>query len=404
MRHVSSLLSAAIVIMLIVACAPTPAAPVSQPASSASASSPAAAAPIKVGIMSSITGPTANLSNEMVDGAQLAVDLVNQAGGIGGRKVETAVCDDKYDAATATVCMTKLVNEDKVIAIAGPSQSAGTLTLIPIAERNKIPVISFAVLSGNYVTNPPPWVFAMYPAAPLETQALLNYITSKTTAKKIGVIHDSVPYATGMRDAFLPIAKAAGLDIVAVEQYQSTDTDFRPQLTKVQSAGADLIVELGGQTPPAIIAKQRYEMGIKAPMISASSVYGPGFDKFKEIAGAAATEGIVASLSTLDVYQTMPTSDPRTPVVQKFVAAFKAKYNREPVSYNGIAYDSMSLILESIKRAGPDPVKMRDALEAIQGFTGVTAVVSFSPKNHIGPTPESLVMTVVKDGKIVPLQ
>ncbi len=359
--------------------------------------------PIKIGIVTSMTGPAANTGLQELDAAQLAVELVNAAGGINGQMVEAVTCDDKYDAATAAVCMTKFVNDDKVVAVGGPMASAPELSIIPVAERLKVPNVAFAALTGDYIDNPPAWSFGMYPAAPIEARAILNYIASNIVGKKIGIILDSTPYSTSLRDLFVPLAKDAGFNVVAMEQYQPTDTDFRPQLTKIQSANPDVLVQFGGSIPPAIISKQKYDMGINVPMVAGSPVFGVGLDKFIEIAGTPATNGLVASLSTLDVYQTLSSSDPRTPVVQQFAAAFKKKYNREPVNYNGIAFDAMNLIFDAIRKVGTDPVKVRDALEQTQGFVGTTAIVGFNPKNHIGPTPESLVMTAVKDGKLVPV-
>ncbi|MGF7160986.1 branched-chain amino acid transport system substrate-binding protein [Rhodoligotrophos appendicifer] len=359
--------------------------------------------PIKIGIISSITGPAANTGQQELDGAQLAIDMANKAGGINGRQLQGVVYDDKYDPATAAVGMTTLVNSDNVVAVAGSTSSASVLALAPIAARLKVADVSFAALTGKFTKEPPAWIFGMYPPAPIESAAILKYLLSQKDIKKVAIIHDSVPYATTLRDQFMAAAKEAGLEIIAVESYQPHDTDFQPQLIKIQSAKPDVIVQFGGSIPPAIIAKTRYQLGIKTPMVAGSPVFGVGLKKFKEIGGDAAVEGLVASLSTLDVYKTLPASDPRTPAIQTFATAFKEKYGREPVNYNGLGYDAVNLIIDAIKRAGTDREKIRDALEATQNFAGTTAVVSFSPTNHIGPTPESLVMAQVKDGALVAL-
>ncbi len=330
---------------------------------------------IKIGINYELSGAVATYGQSSVDGIELAVDEINAAGGINGKKIVLVKYDNKSEPAEATTLANKLMTQDKVIAILGPATSGSFKAEIPVAVKNKIPVASGSATLDDVTVDKngvKEYAFRVCYNDSFQGTTMANYATKKFNAKKAVVIKDnSSDYGKGLAENFNKVFKAAGGEIVAEEAYVSGDTDFNAILTKIKALQYDVIYIPGYYQEAGLIIKQARAQGITVPILGAD-----GFDSptLLELAGATALT---------DVYFTNHYSSlDQDPLVLKFIADYKAKYNKEPDAFNALGYDLAKFVADGIKRAEKlDGESVKNALAATKDFAGVTGSFSID-ENH----------------------
>lgn len=346
---------------------------------------------IKIGINYELTGGVASYGEASVNGIMMAFDEINAAGGINGMKIVPVKIDNKSDAAEATSVATRLMTEEGVVACLGPATSGNFMATIPVAQGNKIPVISASATADEGVTvdkkgNVNEYVFRLCFNDSFQGITMANFASKNLKAAKAVIIQDkSSDYAQGLAKNFKKTFEANGGTIVDQEGYVKGDTDFNAILTTIKSKNFDVIFLPGYYQEAGLVIKQARAMGIKAPILGAD-----GFDSpvLLQLAGASALNDVYFSnhYSSLD----------KDPKVQDFIKAYKAKYNAEPNAFNALGYDLGKFVADAIKRAGStDPVKIKDALAATKGFAGVTGTFDMGPDHN--PI-KSIVVIGLKDG------
>jgi branched-chain amino acid transport system substrate-binding protein len=344
---------------------------------------------IKVGVNYELSGAVATYGKSSVEGIELAIEEINKAGGVNGKEIKLVKYDNKSEEAEATTLATKLMTQDKVVAVLGPATSGSFKATIPVAIKNKIPVASGSATADDVTVDASgvkEYAFRICFNDSYQGTGMANYALNNLKKTKAVVIMDSSSdYGKGLAENFVNTFEAAGGTIVAQEAYVKGDTDFNAILTKISGKDFDVIFIPGYYEEAGLIIKQARAQGIDVPILGAD-----GFDSptLLELAGADALNDVYFSnhYSSLD----------QDPVVQNFIAAFKAKYNKEPDAFHALGYDLAKFVVDGIKRAEKlDGESVKNALAATENFEGVTG--SFSVDENHNPK-KALVVIGLKDG------
>ncbi len=337
---------------------------------SATQSSSASTDEILIGEVGSLSGNDATFGTSTRDGVDLATQQVNAAGGLLGRKVRVIVMDDQGKPEEAATAVTKLISQNKVIAILGEVASTRSLAMAPIAQQNKIPMISPSSTNPE-VTKKGDFVFRVCFIDPFQGSVMAKFAANTLKAKKAAILKDvKNDYSMGLAKYFIETFKGLGGEILVEQSYSANDTDFKSQLTAIKGKNPDVIFVPGYYTEVGLIGLQAKEIGIKAPMLG-----GDGWDssKLREIGG-----------SSLDgsFFSTHYSADDPSPHVQKFISEFKTNYNGTPDALAAMGYDAALVLFDAIRKAkslaGPD---LRDAISQTKDFQGVTGKITID-KDH----------------------
>jgi branched-chain amino acid transport system substrate-binding protein len=355
---------------------------------------PTLAADIVVGGIFSITGPQSYLGEPQRNTIEMVVEEINAKGGINGNKVVAVVYDDEGDANKARLNATKLMDKDKATAIIGPSLTPTSMSIIPITQPAKVPLISCA--AGISITSPAnerPFVFKTAQTDQLAVSRIFQYIT-KNKINKVAIITISSSFGVSGKDQLLAQAPKAGIEIVAQEVFGEKDTDMTPQLTKIRSTPAQAVICWGTGPAPAVVAKNMKQLGLTVPLIQS---HGAASKKFIEYAGDAA-EGIILPAGKIAVYKDLPDSDPQKAVIKNYVEKYEAKFKAPVSGFGGYAYDAFNMLALALGKGGSDTAKVRQELENIKNFPGVSGMFNMSPEDHNGLGPDAFVMVKIEQG------
>lgn len=343
---------------------------------------------IKIGLNLELSGAVAAYGNQEKDGAQLAVDEINEKGGINGKKIELVIKDNKSDTAEAAAVAANLTTKENVVAIIGPATSGASKAQIPNVTKAKVPVItpsgtddSITVLNDKVQE----YIYRACFQDSFQGVILANYAMDNLKAKKAVVIGDvSSDYAKGLSTSFKDTFTG---DIVADEKFNQKDKDFKAILTKIKDKEFDFIYLPGYYEEAGLIIKQAREMGIEQPILGAD---GFSDSKLIDIAGK---DNMNSVYYTAHFSEKAPASDK----VKTFIDTFDKKYSKKPSSFNALAYDSVYMFADAIDRAGvADSEKITKELASLKDFDGVTGKMSMD-KNH---NPEKAAVVIgLKDGK-----
>jgi len=351
--------------------------------------------PYKIGALFAVTGPASFLGEPEKNTAIMLQDQINKAGGINGHSLEIIIEDTKSDETQAVLSAKKLLENDKVLAIIGPSTTGESMALVPIMNNASTPLLSCA--AGAPITQPSkdrPWIFKTPQYDVSAVEAIYGYM-KKHGIGKVGIITISTGFGDAGRKALLEIAPKYGITIVAEEKYGPKDSDMTTQLTKIKAAGAQAVINWSVGPGQVVVTKnwQALKMGI--PLYQS---HGWGSKKNIELAGKAA-EGVIAPLGRLVVWEKLPDNHPQKALLKKYTQDYEAKYKSEPGTFGGHAYDSIMMIVEALKSVGPDKKKMKDYIETnIKKWPGTGGIFNISPDDHCGLDKDAFEMVVVKNG------
>ena len=352
-----------------------------------------AAGTIKIGGLFAVTGPASFLGEPEKKTLELLVKETNEKGGINGIKLEAVIYDTTGDATKAVQLATRLIKDDKVSVIIGPSTTGESMAVIPIVEKEKIPLVSCA--AGIKITDPAKhWVFKTPANDHVAAEKILNYMTSKKQ-KTIALLTVTDGFGASGREQLKAIATQKGFTIVADEVYGPKDTDMTAQLTKIRGIKPDAIICWGTNPGPAVITKNIKQLGIKTPLYMS---HGVASKKYIELAGAEAAEGVMLPAGKLSVYDSFPKSDPQGRLLKEYDQAYKKAYGTEASTFGGYAYDAFLLISDAIKKAGSSPEQIRSGIEQTTKLVSISGIFSMSPKDHNGLDLSAFEMVKVTKG------
>jgi len=347
---------------------------------------------VKIGVNMELSGAVATYGQSTVDGIELAIDEVNAAGGIDGKQVELVKYDNKSDAAEATTLATKLMTEDDVACVLGPATSGAFKAEIPVANDNKVPVISGSATADDVTVDASgvkEYAFRICFNDSYQGTAMANFAYKNLKVKKVVIILDNASdYSKGLAKSFKDTFTEVGGTIAAEEAFVAGETDFNAVITKIKDKDFDAIFIPGYYQEAGLIIKQARAQGIDVPIMGAD-----GFDSptLVELSGAAAANDIYFSnhYSSLD----------EESVVVDFIKAFKEKHDKDPDAFNALGYDLAKFACDGIARAGGEGGEaLKDALAGTEEFKGVTGTFSVD-ENH-NPV-KAVVVIEMQEGKQV---
>ena len=350
-------------------------------------------APYKVGGIFAITGANSFLGEPERNSMEMLAEQINSRGGINGRLIELVIYDTEGDATKAVLNANKLIEKDDVLAIVGPSLSGTTLGVMPIVEKAQVPLISCAA-SVKITTPVQKWVFKTPQTDVMAVAKIYDYMKSQGI-EKIAILTVSNAFGDSGRQQLLDQSTDYGYEIVADERFGPQDTDMTPQLTKIRALKPQAIICWGTNPGPAVIAKNMRQLGINIPLYQS---HGVASKKFIELAGEAA-DGIILPTGKILVAGDLPDSDPQKQVLEKYIADYEAKYKMAVSGFGGYAYDGLQILAQALEKAGDDRAKIRDEIEKINGYVGISGIFRFSPQDHNGLNKEeAFVMVKIVDG------
>lgn len=341
---------------------------------------------IKVGLIASLNGEQQPWGLDSKNGAQLAVDELNAAGGINGKKVELVIEDTGSKPEGGKSATEKLVSEDKVVCVLGEVASGITLPAAQVCQENSVPIIAIGATRID-VTQQGGAVFRVCYTDDFQGAAMAKYAYEDLKLRKVAIMTDrKLPYSTGLSEVFAKAFKGMGGEIVAEEKYESGNIDFKAQLTNIKSKNPDGLFCSGYFTEVGPIARQRQALGLNVPMLG-----GDGWDS-KDLLDSGG-EGIIGGFFANHYHK----SEDR-PEVKKFVEAYKAKFGSDAgTAMAALSYDAANVCFDSLKRTKAlDSKSLIEAIGQTKDFKGVSGSITIGPDgNAQKPT---LVLKVEKDG------
>ena len=357
---------------------------------SSASGSAASTGDIKIGVVLDITGAGASLGVPERQTIEMLADQVNAAGGVNGRKVKLYIEDNQSTEDGAAKATTKLLTTEKVDVIIGASRTGPSLAMRPIAEKAEKPMVSLA--ANAKIVDGSKWVFKTAQNDRVVLEKMVDDMKAKGITQ-VAVARDASGFGEGIPEMLAEVGKAAGISVVKVEKFAPDATDFTSQMTNLRASNPQAVL-IWGIPPAAGLAQKAYkQLGLNVPVYQS---HGIGNQAFLDTAGDTA-DGLRAPLGRMLVADQLKADDPQKPVVTKFISDFKAKYNANPSTFAGHAYDGFMITVEALKKAGTDSAKLRDALEATSKWPGVSGVFTMTPTDHSGLTKDALVMVTVEN-------
>ena len=352
-----------------------------------------AAEPIRLGAVLSVTGPASFLGEPEKNTIEMEVEKINAAGGVLGRPLEVVILDDETDVNKAVLATDRLLKKEHVSAILGPTTSGNSLAVMRKAAAAKVPLISCSA-SQKITTPVNPFIFKVAPHDGLAVARILDH-ARKHGYKKLAILTVSDGFGQSGREVLVKQIPADGFELVADEVFGPKDTDMTAQLTKIKSLGPDAIICWGTNPGPAVVAKNRIQLGMTTPLYMS---HGVASKKFIELAGDAA-EGLLLAAGQITAPEKLPDADPRKAPLVTYAKAYEAKFKAPTSTFGGHGYDSLHLAVKAIEAAGSDkPEAVRDALEKIKGFPGIGGTFTFTPQDHAGLGSDAFMMLTIDKG------
>ncbi len=343
------------------------------------ATSALAAGTIKIGGLFAVTGPASFLGEPEKKTLEMLVSETNAKGGINGMKLEAIIYDTQGDATKAVQLATKLIKDDKVVAIIGPSTTGESMAVIPVAEKEHIPLISCA--AGIKITDPVKhWVFKTPANDHVAAEKILNYMT-KQKQKTIALLTVTDGFGSSGREQIKALAKQKGFNIVADEVYGPKDTDMTAQLTKIRGIKPDAIICWGTNPGPAVITKNVKQLGLRIPLYMS---HGVASKKYIELAGTEAAEGVMLPAGKLAIFDVLPKNDPQVKLLRDYDQNYKKFYGVEASTFGGYAYDAFLLVTGAIRKYGPGSDQIRNGIEQTHKLVSISGLFTISPTDHNG--------------------
>jgi branched-chain amino acid transport system substrate-binding protein len=329
---------------------------------------------ILIGHIASMTGNEATFGSSTDNGIKLAIEEQNAQGGVKGKKLLLKTLDDQGKPEEAAIAATRLITQDRAAVILGEVASSRSLAIAPIADANQVPQISPSSTNPRVTkdgSRTRPYVFRMCFTDAFQGEAMARFAIERKM-KKVAVLRDvGNDYSVGLADFFSKKLEALGGTVVTDVSFKAGDQDFKSQLTAIKNYAPDAVYVPGYYTDVALIARQARELGMKQPLLG-----GDGWDSAKlyEIARGALDGSYFTNHYTEE--------DP-SPVVQQFVARYRAAYGTVPDSMAVLGYDAARVAIQAMERAkdigGP---ALRDEIAKTKGFRGVSGVITLDAAHN----------------------
>ncbi|MCK5748215.1 MAG: ABC transporter substrate-binding protein, partial [Oricola sp.] len=306
--------------------------------------------PIALGVINPTTGPFAAYGEPVRDGILMAVDEINEAGGIAGREIKLITEDDAGNPKNSVTAFTKLSTVDKVPLVVGPLSSGASMATAPLADRYK--VIQLSTLAGTIdLSTAGDYVFRIYPSSDVGSRFVAETALNRFKAKRIAVLYPNNAFGVTSRQVVTEVVSKSEASLVAVETYKDGDRDFRTQLTKIKQAEPDLIICSAYYEEGAQILIQAEQLGLDVPVLGEDAWFGP----IAEIVGPAIKNLYFANVAFGSSYDD-------NGEMQKFISAFNERYGREPNSFAASGHAAVYVARAALEAASGTPEDLKAAM------------------------------------------
>lgn len=363
-----------------------------------------AADTIKIGLVTALSGQSARAGEALTRGLSVAIDELNAAGGVLGRKFELVTRDDEAIPAKGVTAARELVYKEKVAVLFGGLDTPVSMAIVPVMNEAKVPFMG-PWAAGTPITKngaDPNYVFRVSAVDELVDKAILAYSQKTFGTKKPGLILVNNPWGQSNEEGLKAAMQAKGVTPAGVEKFEANDVDVVPQLTRLKAGGADALFLVGNVGPSAQVVKSLDRMGWKVPVVSH---WGPAGGRFTELAGPSA-----ASVHFVQTYSFFGKQRPQGDKVLKMLMTkypdIKGPGDVTPAVGVANAYDAMQLVALAIKNAGStDGPKIREGFYKIASYDGLikTYTNPFGPGRHDAITETDYVWTYFADNEILPV-
>jgi branched-chain amino acid transport system substrate-binding protein len=361
--------------------------------------------PIKIGLVTALSGQSARAGEAITRGLTIAIDELNAKGGVlGGRKFVLVRRDDEATPAKGVIAARELLFKEKVAVLFGGLDTPVSLAIVPIVNQEKVPFMG-PWAAGTPITKNganPNFVFRVSAVDEIVDKAMLQYAQKTFNAKNCGMILVNNPWGESNEKGLMAALTAKGLKPAGIEKFEANDVDVVPQLTRLKSAGADCLFLVGNVGPSAQVVKSLDRMGWKVPIVSH---WGPAGGRFSELAGPNAKD--------VHFVQTYSFFGKQSPVGDKVLKALMAKYpdvkgpgDVTPAVGVANAYDAMMLTAQAIEKAGKiDGPAIREGFYKIESYDGLIKKYAkpFNAETHDAVTENDYVWTQFIDNQILPV-
>jgi len=341
---------------------------------------------IKIGEFASLTGKEATFGQSSHEGTVLAIEELNAAGGVLGKRIELLTEDTQSKAGEPATVVNKLISRDGVVGILGEVASSRSLEAAPICQQNKIPMVSPSSTNPK-VTEVGDYIFRVCFIDPFQGTVMANFASRTLKATRVAIFTDvKSDYSKGLAKFFKDQILRNGGQIVAELDFNGGDKDFKGQLTAIKAANPEAVFVPGYYTDAALITIQTRQLGLNVPLLG-----GDGWEseKLTEI-GKEAVEG--------DYFSTHYSAEVGSDMSKAFVANYQKRWQgRTPDALAACGYDSALVLVDAIRRAGStEGAKVRDALAATKDFKAVTGTITINAQRDAS---KSAVILTIRDGQ-----
>lgn len=353
---------------------------------------------IRIGVTQPLTGAFAASGNYVTEGAKIAADQINAAGGVLGRKIQLVIEDNKSNPTEAVATAEKLIGKDKVPVMMGAWSSTLTLAVMPKLMEYGVPMLVETSSSGKITTSGNPWIFRISPTSEMEAKAFASM--AKTMGiKKADFLSTNNDFGLGAAKEFSEMLKGQGVQVGVMETMDPKATDFSAQLAKIKASGSDTLFVTTAVEQITLILKQAKEQQLKARIITTGGSNSP--DQLIQQAGDAAN----GSFHLVFFTPWFPEAVKNPDLARKFVAEWNAR--KHPVGgltegFRG--WDGINTIVAAIKAAGKaEPQAIQKALwnVKVKGINGDIAFIKQGPAgNESAQNVPSVYVVKIENGKV----
>ncbi|MBI5483344.1 MAG: ABC transporter substrate-binding protein [Deltaproteobacteria bacterium] len=354
---------------------------------------------VKIGALLAVTGPASFLGAPEARSLEMLVAGINKKGGLKGKQIELIIKDTGASTEKAVSFAKQLIEEEKVLAIIGPSTSGETMGIKKLVEEGKTILISAA--AAEAIVNPVGKYVFKTPQKDSDAVIKILEQIKKMKLTKVGILSSNSGFGNAGKGQIEKLIGDHGLTIVSNEVYDKAANDLTGEVTKVKASGAEAIINWSIEPAQAIIIKNARQIGFTGPIFQS---HGFGNIKYVEAAGAAA-EGVMFPAGRLLVADVLPKGHPQKAVLTSYKKDYESKFKEDASTFGGHAYDAMLVLQKAIEKANSlDKEAVRTAIEGLKGVVGTGGVFNFSATDHNGLGIDAFEMLTVKNGKFALLE
>lgn len=321
---------------------------------------------INIGSISPLTGGAASYGEKMTRAIDIAVQEVNEKGGIGGKRVIAIHEDDKLEAKDGVSAFKKLTSVDRVSAVIGAAGSSVTLAIAPIAESSKVPLIT-PIASAVSISKAGDFVFRICPSDALQGVIVASWMKEKEFSR-VAVLYINNDYGTGLKNSFKEAFTKLGGAVALEETFEKDSKDLRTQINKIKAAKVDAIFLPSYIEEAGVALRQIKELRVKVQVFGTDPYHDP---KMLTIAGDAANGVFFTDVSS-----------PSGAVFERFAEKYKTKYKQDAEILAAQSYDAAVALLMAIEKAGTDPIKIKEELYKVK-FMGASGRIEFDQNGDV---------------------